>query len=251
MYHGDIRLGDTIDIKFCTVQSTGAPTTLAGTPVISAYVDNGTTEITAGITLTVDFDARTGLNNVRVVASSGNGFATGTNVQLVITTGTVNSVSAVGYVVGTFSIEKRSALIPTTGGRTLDVSATGEAGVDWANVGSPTTSLNLSGTTIGTLSALANNAVTAAAIATGAIDADALAADAVDEIWAKAAAEPGGVPAVTATAIQVLSWLLALSRNKITQTATTTTLRNDADSGTIAASTVSDDGTTLTRGEFA
>lgn len=39
-------------------------------------------------------------------------------------------------------------LIPTTAGRTLDVSATGEAGVDWANVGSPTTSLALTGTTI-------------------------------------------------------------------------------------------------------
>lgn len=41
-------------------------------------------------------------------------------------------------------------LVPTTAGRTLDVSAGGEAGVDWANVGSPTTSLNLSGTTIAT-----------------------------------------------------------------------------------------------------
>lgn len=41
-------------------------------------------------------------------------------------------------------------LIPTTAGRTLDVSATGEAGVDWANVGSPTTSLALTGTTIAT-----------------------------------------------------------------------------------------------------
>lgn len=37
-------------------------------------------------------------------------------------------------------------LTPTTAGRTLDVSATGEAGVDWGNVGSPTTTVNLSGT---------------------------------------------------------------------------------------------------------
>ncbi len=41
-------------------------------------------------------------------------------------------------------------LAPTTAARTLDVSATGEAGVDWANVGSPTTSLALTGTTIAT-----------------------------------------------------------------------------------------------------
>ncbi len=39
-------------------------------------------------------------------------------------------------------------LVPTTAGRTLDVSAGGEAGVDWANVGTPTTVLALTGTTI-------------------------------------------------------------------------------------------------------
>lgn len=39
---------------------------------------------------------------------------------------------------------------PTVSGRSLDVSSGGEAGVDWANVGSPTTTLNLSGTTIKT-----------------------------------------------------------------------------------------------------
>lgn len=186
MYYGDIRLGDTIDIKFTTRQISGAPFTLAGSPVVSAYVGNGTTQITAGITLSVDFDGVTGLNNVRVVASSGNGFATATNVQLVITTGTVNSVSVVGEVIGSFSIEARSAVMPTTAGRTLDVSAGGEAGLDWANIGSPTTAQNLSGTNIdvdqvvasvsgnvggnvtgsvGTVNAIAANAITAAATA--------------------------------------------------------------------------------------
>src|SRR3972149_2051355 len=87
-YYGDIRLGDTIDLKFTTRSfTTGAPTTLAGTPVISAYVGNSVTQITAGITLTVDFDAVTGLHNVRVVATSGNGYATASNYQVVITTG--------------------------------------------------------------------------------------------------------------------------------------------------------------------
>lgn len=147
-YVGDIRLGDTIDVKFTTRQISGAPSTLSSSPVISAYPGNSTTELTAGITLSVDFDSRTGLNNVRVVATSGNGYATATDYALVITTGTVNSVSVVGEVIGEFSIEKRSALIPTTAARTLDVSATGEAGVDWANVGSPTTANALTATTI-------------------------------------------------------------------------------------------------------
>lgn len=39
-------------------------------------------------------------------------------------------------------------LVPTTAGRTLDVSATGEAGLDWANIGGPTTAQNLSATNI-------------------------------------------------------------------------------------------------------
>ena len=114
-YRGDIALGDTIDVKFTTRRfTTGVPFTLAGSPVISAYVGNNDTEITAGITLTVDFDGRTGLNNVRVVASAANGFATATNVSLVITTGTVDSVSVVGEEIGSFSIENRSALMSST-----------------------------------------------------------------------------------------------------------------------------------------
>jgi hypothetical protein len=43
------------------------------------------------------------------------------------------------------------ALKPTVAARTLDVSTGGEAGLDWANIGAPTTTVNLSGTTIGVL----------------------------------------------------------------------------------------------------
>lgn len=39
-------------------------------------------------------------------------------------------------------------LAPTVAGRTLDVTTGGEAGIDWANIGSPTTAVNLSGTNI-------------------------------------------------------------------------------------------------------
>lgn len=149
MYHGDYALESTFDIKFTTRRfSTGAPFTLAGTPVISAYPGNSTTQLTAGITLTTDFDAVTGLNNVRVVATAANGYAAGTNYALVITTGTVDSVSVAGEVIGHFSLDNRSALRPTTAGRTLDVTATGAAGIDWGNVENPTTAVNLSGTNI-------------------------------------------------------------------------------------------------------
>jgi len=63
-------------------------------------------------------------------------------------------------------------------------------------------------------------------------------------------AEPSSVPAATASLVDKIAWLCALARNKITQTATTMLLRNDADDGTVGTSTVSDDGTTATRGEF-
>lgn len=155
MYRGDIRLGDTLDFKFTSrTFSTGAPGTLSSSPVVSAYPNNSTTQLTAGITLTVDFDSVTGLNHVRVVASGGNGYATATNYDLVITTGTVGGVSVVGEVIGSFSIEARSALMPTSATRTLDVSSSGNAGIDLDNIqltnGAPILGLVASGTLSGT-----------------------------------------------------------------------------------------------------
>ena len=225
-YQGDIRLGDTIDVKFTTRQISGAPFTLAGSPVISAYVGNGTTEITAGITLTVDFDSRTGLNNVRVVASGANGFATATNVQLVITTGTVNSVSVVGEVIGEFSIENRSAVMPTTAGRTLDVSAGGEAGVDWANVGSPTTAVNLSATNIDT-----DQVVASVTTKTG----YELSATGVTAIWAE-------VITGTTTAVQAMRGFIAAMLGKASGLPTAPKYRNIADTKNVIDATTDTDG---------
>lgn len=233
-------------------------------------------------------------------------------------------------------------LVPTTAGRKLDVSAGGEAGLDWANVGSPTTALDLSGTTIkttqkvdvdtiktnpvvnggtitfpsnatvasttgavgsvtgavgsvtgavgsvtgavgsvtgavgsvtgnvggnvtGSVGSVATGGIAAASFAAGAIDAAAIAADAIgsSELAATAAteiaaavaaiamADPSAVPAVTATLQQTLSWILALSRNKVTQTSTEQKLYQDDGSTLVATSTHSDDATTHVRGEFA
>lgn len=144
---GDYALGSTIDFKFTARDIfSGEPVNLAGAAV-AAYPDNSTSEITAGVTLTGGpFDGLTGLYNIRVVATSGNGFAAGSNYALVLTAGTADGVDVAGEVVGEFSIEAQSPLRPTTAGRTLDVTATGAAGVDWGNVENPTTANNLSGT---------------------------------------------------------------------------------------------------------
>jgi hypothetical protein len=50
-----------------------------------------------------------------------------------------------------------SRLAPTTAGRTLDVTATGEAGIDWANIGSPTSTVGLTNTTVGILTTYTGN----------------------------------------------------------------------------------------------
>ena len=90
--------------------ASGVPTVLAGTPVVSAYEDASITQITAGITLGVDHDSVVGLNLLTIVATGANGYETGKDYSMVITTGTVGGVSVVGEVVGEFSLDLAAAL---------------------------------------------------------------------------------------------------------------------------------------------
>lgn len=121
-------------------------------------------------------------------------------------------------------------LEPTTAGRKLDVSTGGEAGIDWANIGSPTTSVALTGTTVDLVAATVTGIVTS--------------------VWAKAMADMTAVPAATGTVLDAINWLFMLGRNLLTQTATTTTLKKDNSSTTVATATVSDDATTFTRAKW-
>jgi hypothetical protein len=97
----------TLNFKFSTHKADGTPATLSGTPAISVYKANGTTQSTAGITLTADFDSVTGLNNVLIDLSADAFYAVANDYSVVITTGTVDSVSVVGTVLAHFSIENR------------------------------------------------------------------------------------------------------------------------------------------------
>ena len=72
----------------------------------------------------------------------------------------------------------------------------------------------------------------------------------VNQIWDEAMVASTGAPAITGTMRAFMEWWATLSRNVINQTATTTTVRNDADDGDISTSTVSDDAITFVRGEF-
>ena len=113
----DYTVGDTCHFMFTTRSfSTGAPTQLAGSPVVSAYEDDSVTQITAGITLGVDHDSVTGMNLLTVVASGANGFESGKDYHLVITTGTVGGVSVVGEVVGRFTLGRSAAAVDLANG---------------------------------------------------------------------------------------------------------------------------------------
>ena len=107
----DYPLEQTVYMMFTTRSIAGVPTALAGTPVVSAYENDSATQITAGITLGVDHDGVAGLNLLTIAATTANGFESGKDYNLVITTGTVDSVSAVGEVVGAFSIGRSAAAV--------------------------------------------------------------------------------------------------------------------------------------------
>ena len=74
-------------------------------------------------------------------------------------------------------------------------------------------------------------------------------AEMVDVMETDTHTEPAAVVGATASLKDAIMWNKTLGRNKMTQTATTTLLRNDADSGTISTSTVSDDTTTFIKGK--
>lgn len=231
----DYTVGDTIYHIFTTRQfSDGVPTVLSGTPVVSAYEDDSATQITAGITLGVSHDSVVGMNLLTVVATGANGYESGKDYNLVITTGTVGGVSVVGEAVWHFSLGRSAAAVDLANGtdglgaikadsaailvdtadmqprvvaieidtsttldgkidtidtnvdsllvdtadmqprvvaieidtaslndtkvpQTLNLTASGNIGIDWANVENPTTALDLSGTDIQLVDTTATN----------------------------------------------------------------------------------------------
>jgi hypothetical protein len=104
---GDRDINDTLYFGFNTHKADGTPITLAGTPAISIYKDDNTTEVTTGVTLTVDFDSRTGYHMVKVVCTDAF-YATTCSYKAVITAGTVDSISVVGMEVAHWTINKNS-----------------------------------------------------------------------------------------------------------------------------------------------
>ena len=113
----DFTVGDTLYFHFTTrAFATGIPGTLGGTPVLKAYEDNSETGITAGVSVDVDRNSISGLNLATIVATGANGFEAGKQYSVVITTGTVDSVSVVGEVVASFSLSAEAAAVDLANG---------------------------------------------------------------------------------------------------------------------------------------
>ncbi len=112
----DYPVGVTLDFKFTTRQfTTGAPFAF-DSGAVEVYEDNDITQITVGDTLTLEFDGVTGLHNIRIVATGGNGFEAGKSYSIVVSAGTVDSVSVVGEVIQQFTLDRSAAAVDLANG---------------------------------------------------------------------------------------------------------------------------------------
>jgi hypothetical protein len=108
-YYGDLSLGQTIRIPFSTNTAEGTPITLAGSPSVAVYKDGGTTEDTDGVSLSVDFDGKTGSHRAIIDTSvDPTFFSSGSDFVVQLAAGTVDGTSVAGAVLGSFSIQNRT-----------------------------------------------------------------------------------------------------------------------------------------------
>lgn len=103
-YYGSYPPLANVDVMFTTVGSTGQPVALSAGSV-AVYAASSAAENTSAVTLTANFDGRTGLNHVRIATSAASTFyVPGQVYHVVITGGSVEGVPAAGYVVGHFDM---------------------------------------------------------------------------------------------------------------------------------------------------
>lgn len=109
-YQGSYSPGTLIYWIFATTEN-GVPITFSGSPAISIY-KNSTTQSTAGVTLTVDYDGITGQNQIKIDTSADTAFYDyGSQFSAVISSGTVAGESVVGRPVGSFSMQAESVAV--------------------------------------------------------------------------------------------------------------------------------------------
>ena len=119
---GSYTPGDVVSFNFTTRQATGAPTNPTSL-VLGMYKGAATTPGTSGLTYTATFNAVVGLNHVDI--NTGNDatfFNRGAQIDVAVTSGSVNGVSVVGEVVGRLLLNRpanMNSVVIDSGGTVL------------------------------------------------------------------------------------------------------------------------------------
>lgn len=108
MYLGDYAEDETVYFLWSTNDSSGASITRATDGTVSVYKDNGTTQSTAGVTDTEDFDSLTGVHACTIDLSSNVFYAIGADYSVVLSASTIDG-QTVNTPLAHFSIENRTS----------------------------------------------------------------------------------------------------------------------------------------------
>jgi hypothetical protein len=110
MYLGDFPEDATIRFPWSSNDSGGASVTRATNGTISVYKDGGTTQSTAGVTDTEDFDSLTGVHMVTIDASADAFYVTGSEYAVVLSGATIDG-AVVNAPLACFSIERSGGVL--------------------------------------------------------------------------------------------------------------------------------------------
>lgn len=111
LYLGDYKEGRTAYFSWSTNNKSGASITRATNGTIRVYKDDNSTESTAGITDTEDFDGITGVHNCKIDLSSDAFYTAGHDYSVVLVGATIDG-ETVNTALTMFSIENRYAGSP-------------------------------------------------------------------------------------------------------------------------------------------
>ena len=104
---GDLAVGATIDFTWSTNAGDGASITRATNGTISVYKGNSTTQSTAGVVDTEDFDSLTGVHHCRITTASDATFYSAGNDFNVVLSGATIDGKVVNAPLAHFSIQNR------------------------------------------------------------------------------------------------------------------------------------------------
>lgn len=175
-FFGDFDATETVYIPFNTFSSDDPSASVTITDLAAADVhihkDGSTTQRSSasGVTVSIDFDSITGNHLIAIDLSDNTDagyYANGSRYQVRVEGTTIDGATINAWV-GSFSVG--CTLRPTTAGRKLDVSATGEAGLDFDNIKDATGAHALTNITVPTTTAVTNAVTISSGTGAGQLD---------------------------------------------------------------------------------